>query len=83
MMKSWSQSRPRCSHSEYYPVKDRLIKAAKKAIFLVDVGGGSGYDGEGLRQAFVGQLSGTLIMQDRPEIVSNCPGCYRYRFDGT
>jgi hypothetical protein len=70
MMDSWSKGRPRWFDEEYYPVKDRLIEGAEKdAPFLVDVGGGSGHDVEGLRQAFEGQLPGTLILQDRPEVV--------------
>jgi hypothetical protein len=70
MMDSWSKGRPRWFSKDYYPVEDRLISGAdKNAPFLVDVGGGSGHDVEGLRQAFEGQLPGVLVLQDRPEIV--------------
>jgi hypothetical protein len=70
MMDAWSRGRPRWFFEDYYPVKDRLITGAEKdSPFLVDVGGGSGHDIEGLRQAFEGQLPGKLVLQDRPEIV--------------
>jgi hypothetical protein len=70
MMESWSKGRPRWFSEDYFPVKDRLISGAEKDVtFLVDIGGGSGHDVEGLRQAFEGQLPGTLVLQDRPEIV--------------
>ncbi|KAL6151324.1 hypothetical protein ACJBU6_10309 [Exserohilum turcicum] len=70
MMESWSQGRPRWFHRDYYPVEERLLAGAEKdAPFLVDVGGGSGHDVEGLRVAFEGKLPGSLVLQDRPEIV--------------
>jgi hypothetical protein len=70
MMDSWSKGRPRWFSKDYYPVEDRLISGAEKDVpFLVDVGGGSGHDVEGLREAFEGQIPGTLVLQDRPEIV--------------
>ncbi|KAI2478876.1 O-methyltransferase [Pyrenophora tritici-repentis] len=70
MMNMWSKGRPRWFNKDYYPVQDRLISGADQdAPFLVDVGGGSGHDIEGLREAFEGQLPGSLILQDRPEIV--------------
>lgn len=70
MMESWSKGRPRWFYEDYYPVKERLISGAEKnAPFLVDVGGGSGHDVEGLREAFEGQLPGKLVLQERPEIV--------------
>lgn len=70
MMEAWSKDRPRWFYEDYYPVADRLIRGAESNVpFLVDVGGGSGHDIEGLRQAFTGQIPGTLILQDRPEIV--------------
>ncbi|OAL52741.1 O-methyltransferase [Pyrenochaeta sp. DS3sAY3a] len=71
MMDVWSQGRPRWFFEDYYPVKERLIAGAEPdAPFLVDVGGGSGHDIEGLRQAFEGQLPGKLVLQDRPEIIA-------------
>ncbi|KAJ4374369.1 hypothetical protein N0V83_003110 [Neocucurbitaria cava] len=70
MMESWSRGRPRWFYEDYYPVKERLISGAEKdAPFLVDVGGGSGHDVEGLREAFERQLPGKLVLQDRPEII--------------
>lgn len=70
MMDSWSKGRPRWFQKDYYPVEERLIQGANKdAAFLVDVGGGSGHDIEGLRVAFEGKLPGPLVLQDRPEIV--------------
>ncbi|KAI4906488.1 hypothetical protein J4E90_010562 [Alternaria incomplexa] len=70
MMGSWSKGRPRWFASDYYPVQERLISGAEKdKPFLVDVGGGSGHDVEGLREAFEGRLPGGLVLQDRPEIV--------------
>ncbi|KAL5114954.1 hypothetical protein ACEQ8H_007126 [Pleosporales sp. CAS-2024a] len=71
MMQVWSQGRPRWFSNDYYPVQERLIAGATTdAPFLVDVGGGSGHDMEGLRQAFEGQLPGKLVLQDRPEVVA-------------
>ncbi|KAF1961837.1 O-methyltransferase [Byssothecium circinans] len=71
MMGMWSQGRPRWFAEEYYPVKERLISGAETGgdTFLVDVGGGTGHDVEGLGQAFGGDISGKLVLQDRPEIV--------------
>lgn len=70
MMDVWSKGRPRWFSGDYYPVKDRLINGAEAdAPFLVDIGGGSGHDIEGLRQAFSDQLPGKLVLQDRPEII--------------
>jgi hypothetical protein len=70
MMDMWSKGRPRWFDEDYYPVKDRLITGAEQdSHFLVDVGGGSGHDIEGLRQAFEGHLPGKLVLQDRPEVV--------------
>jgi hypothetical protein len=70
MMDMWSKGRPRWFDGDYYPVIDRLITGAEQhSPFLVDVGGGSGHDIEGLRQAFEGQLPGRLVLQDRPEVV--------------
>jgi hypothetical protein len=70
MMEMWSRGRPRWFYEDYYPVKERLITGAEKnQPFLVDIGGGSGHDVEGLRQAFEDQLPGKLVLQDRPEIV--------------
>ncbi|RMZ69303.1 winged helix-turn-helix transcription repressor dna-binding [Pyrenophora seminiperda CCB06] len=73
MMDMWSRGRPRWFDTEYYPVEERLIRGVAEtdaaAPFLVDVGGGTGHDVEGLREAFQGQLPGKLILQDRPEIV--------------
>ncbi|KAF1842293.1 O-methyltransferase [Cucurbitaria berberidis CBS 394.84] len=70
MMETWSRGRPRWFYEEYYPVNERLISGAEKDTpFLVDVGGGSGHDVEGLREAFEGQLPGKLVLQDRPEII--------------
>ncbi|EUC28708.1 hypothetical protein COCCADRAFT_30101 [Bipolaris zeicola 26-R-13] len=70
MMDSWSKGRPRWFEKDYYPVQERLVHGADKdEPFLVDVGGGSGHDIEGLRVAFEGKLPGPLLLQDRPEIV--------------
>ena len=70
MMDVWSRGRPRWFFDDYYPVKERLITDAEKGgPFLVDIGGGSGHDVEGLRQAFEVQLPGKIILQDRPEII--------------
>jgi hypothetical protein len=70
MMDSWSKGRPRWFEKDYYPVQERLLQGAEKdAPFLVDVGGGSGHDVEGLRVAFDAQIPGPLVLQDRPEIV--------------
>jgi len=70
MMDVWSRGRPRWFFEDYYPVKERLITGTEKdAPFLVDIGGGSGHDVEGLRAAFETQLPGKLVLQDRPEII--------------
>ncbi|KAL6703085.1 hypothetical protein ACN47E_010222 [Coniothyrium glycines] len=70
MMDSWSKGRPRWFDQDYYPVSERLIQGAEHdSAFLVDIGGGSGHDVEGLREAFKGSIPGSLILQDRAEIV--------------
>jgi hypothetical protein len=70
MMDVWSRGRPRWFFADFYPVQERLITGAEKdRPFVVDVGGGSGHDIDGLREAFEGQLPGKLVLQDRPEIV--------------
>ncbi|CAJ2501183.1 Uu.00g040360.m01.CDS01 [Anthostomella pinea] len=70
VMEAWSKGRPRWFDSEYYPVKERLISGAdNSAPFLVDVGGGTGHDIEGLKQAFGADIPGKLVLQDRHEIV--------------
>lgn len=71
MMDVWSKGRPRWFFEDYYPVRERLIKGAENngGAFLVDVGGGTGHDVEGLRQAFGSEIPGTLVLQDRPEII--------------
>lgn len=69
MMDVWSRGRPRWFFEDWYPVNDRLIIGADSiSPFLVDVGGGSGHDVEGLRQAFP-KLPGKLVLQDRPEVI--------------
>jgi hypothetical protein len=71
MMEAWSRGRPRWYSDDYYPVKERLINGAQSdAPFLVDIGGGSGHDVEGLRKTFENQLPGKLVLQDRPDIIS-------------
>ncbi|PVI04417.1 O-methyltransferase [Periconia macrospinosa] len=71
MMDLWSQGRPRWFDPEFYPVQERLIAGVTQdsEFFLVDVGGGTGHDIEGLKQAFPSDISGKLVLQDRPEIV--------------
>lgn len=71
MMNAWSKGRPRWFYSDYYPVRDRLIAGADgENAFLVDIGGGTGHDIEGLREAFA-PLPGKLVLQDRPEIIEH------------
>lgn len=71
MMDVWSRGRRRWFAEDYYPVQERLITGAKDDLpFVVEVGGGSGHDVQGLQQAFEGQLPGTIVLQDRPEIVA-------------
>ncbi|KAJ4294031.1 hypothetical protein N0V90_007720 [Kalmusia sp. IMI 367209] len=70
MMDAWSKGRPRWFEKEFYPVKERLIAGANTgSVFLVDIGGGTGHDVEGVRQAFATELPGALILQDRPEVI--------------
>lgn len=71
MMEAWSKGRPRWFQEEYYPVRQRLIDGADKGseAFLVDVGGGTGHDIEGLLQAFGAEIPGKLVLQERPEII--------------
>jgi hypothetical protein len=62
---------------DYYPVEERLISGASRsdngeeAVLLVDVGGGTGHDVNGLREAFGDRLPGKLVLQDRPEIIEH------------
>lgn len=70
MMDAWSKGRPRWFDPEFYPVQERLLAGASGgAAFLVDVGGGTGHDVEGVREAFGSRLSGALVLQDRPEVI--------------
>jgi hypothetical protein len=70
MMNAWSKGRPRWFQEEYYPVRERLLGGANEGEpFLVDVGGGSGHDIEGLKEHFGSDIHGKLVLQDRPEIV--------------
>lgn len=72
MMQVWSQDRPKWFQEGYYPVKERLINGAasdQNAIFLVDVGGGSGHDVVQLLQAYGEEIAGKLVLQDRPEVI--------------
>lgn len=76
MMDVWSMGRQRWFDADYYPVAERLIEGAKttdedgkEAVFLVDVGGGTGHDINGLREAFGTNIPGKLVLQDRPEII--------------
>lgn len=69
-MDAWSKGRPRWFDPEFYPVQERLLAGASGgAAFLVDVGGGTGHDVEGVREAFGSRLSGALVLQDRPEVI--------------
>lgn len=72
MMDVWPRGRPRWFFKDYYPVKERLIDGAgpNAGTFLVDVGGGTGHDIEGFREAFGKEIPGKLVLQDRPEIVN-------------
>lgn len=61
---------------DYYPVEERLISGASRddgeeGVFLVDVGGGTGHDVNGLREAFGDRVPGKLVLQDRPEIIEH------------
>jgi hypothetical protein len=70
MMEAWSKGRPRWFQEDYYPVKERLLAGATEGEpFLVDVGGGSGHDIQGLSDQFHSDIHGKLVLQDRPEIV--------------
>lgn len=70
MMGAWSKGRPRWFQEDYYPVKERLLAGVNEDDpFLVDVGGGSGHDIEGLKELFGNNINGKLVLQDRPEIL--------------
>ncbi|KAJ4307938.1 hypothetical protein N0V94_009555 [Neodidymelliopsis sp. IMI 364377] len=72
MMDVWSIGRQRWFDTDYYPISERLITGAEEgegAVFLVDVGGGTGHDVRGLRKAFGDKVPGKLVLQDRPEII--------------
>jgi hypothetical protein len=70
MMDAWSKGKPRWFQEEYYPARERLLAGAIEGeTFLVDVGGGSGHDIEGLNEHFGNDIRGKLVLQDRPEIV--------------
>ncbi|KAF9699383.1 hypothetical protein EKO04_002495 [Ascochyta lentis] len=74
MMDVWSMGRQRWFDTDYYPVAERLIAGADTTDgkpFLVDVGGGTGHDINGLRIAFGDKIPGKLILQDRPEIIEH------------
>lgn len=69
--------RQRWFDTDYYPVEERLISGASRdedgqeSVFLVDVGGGTGHDVKGLREAFGDRLPGKVVLQDRPEIIEH------------
>lgn len=70
MMDVWSKGRPRWFYEDYYPVEERLITGAESdGTFLIDIGGGTGHDIEGLREAFGAQIPGKLVLQERPEVI--------------
>jgi hypothetical protein len=74
MMDAWSRGRPRWFQEDYYPVKEKLLEGAKTEdgeAFLVDVGGGSGHDIDGLREHFGDEIKGKLVLQDRPEVLEH------------
>jgi hypothetical protein len=78
MMDVWSMGRQRWFDLDYYPVEERLISGAsatsdegQEGVFLVDVGGGTGHDVKGLREAFGDLIPGKLVLQDRPEIIEH------------
>lgn len=59
----------------FYPVQEQLIDkfdAQLSDVLLVDVGGGLGHDLRELREKYLA-LPGQLILQDRPEVVSEAP----------
>lgn len=72
MMDAWSKGRPRWFEPEFYPVKERLLDGADGAgAFLVDVGGGTGHDVQGVKDAFGSALPAKLVLQDRPEVIDH------------
>jgi hypothetical protein len=69
-MDVWSMGRERWFNTDYYPVAERLLDGAHASTpFLVDIGGGTGHDVKGLREAFGTDIPGLLVLQDRPEII--------------
>ena len=55
----------------FYPVDKNLVEDAKtsdRVVFLVDVGGGQGYDLQELLQKYP-NLPGLLVLQDLQEVI--------------
>ena len=66
---SWTQE-------NFYPVVENLgaeLKDDNDAVLLVDVGGGMGHDLEDFKARFP-NLKGRLIVQERPEVISQIVG---------
>lgn len=53
----------------YFPVEEKLSKASPSEVVLVDIGGGQGDDLVAFRKAHP-ELSGKLILQDLPAVIS-------------
>ncbi|KAF7371025.1 putative O-methyltransferase [Mycena sanguinolenta] len=74
-MSGYRVGKPSWVDPGFYPIPDRLVKSFDPSIsevLLVDVGGGLGHDLVELKAKHP-TLPGKLVLQDRPEVLSNAP----------
>jgi hypothetical protein len=72
--RAYGMSRARWAAPGCVPVEEVLLKDASHrsdAVFLVDIGGGSGHDISIFREQHPG-IPGKLILQDLPDVIDAC-----------
>ncbi|RMY95779.1 hypothetical protein D0864_05279 [Hortaea werneckii] len=70
-MGGYRQGRPSWMDTDFFPVRERLVKGARDdpdAVFLVDVGGNVGHDLAEFRQKH-GTAVGRVVLQDLPPVL--------------
>ncbi|XDG05687.1 hypothetical protein ABKA04_005302 [Annulohypoxylon sp. FPYF3050] len=75
-MAAYRAGKPSWVDPGFYPISERLTKgfdAVNDGVMLVDVGGGLGHDLRDLKEKHP-SLPGSLILQDRPEVISTVSG---------
>ncbi|KAI0899293.1 putative O-methyltransferase [Annulohypoxylon nitens] len=75
-MAAYRAGKPSWVDPGFYPISERLVEgfdASNDGVMLVDVGGGLGHDLRELKEKHP-SLPGSLILQDRPEVISTVSG---------